>query len=55
MNRDALRRHRSQATDTAMFLEMPDDVFARAFGTEWFVEHGVDQPLRRGWIFSSRP
>ena len=53
--RAALRCHRSQVTDTSMFLEMPDDVFARAFGTEWFVEHGVDPPLRRGWIFESEP
>lgn len=49
--RAALRCHRSQVTDTSLFLEMPDDVFARAFGTEWFIEHGVDPPMREGWIF----
>jgi LmbE family N-acetylglucosaminyl deacetylase len=49
--RAALRCHRSQVTDTSLFLQMPEDLFARAFGTEWFIEHGVDPPSRRGWIF----
>lgn len=49
--REALRCHRSQVTDTSMFLQMPEDLFASAFGTEWFIEHGVDPPHRRGWIF----
>jgi len=51
--RAALRCHRSQVTDTSMFMEMPDDVFARVFGTEWFIEQGVDPPLRRGWLFGT--
>ena len=49
--RRALRCHRSQVSDTSMFLEMPEDAFARAFGTEWFIEHGVAPPMRHGWIF----
>jgi LmbE family N-acetylglucosaminyl deacetylase len=49
--RDAMRCHRSQIADTSFFLEMPDDAFASAFGTEWFIEHGVDPPYRTGWIF----
>ncbi len=49
--RAAIRCHRSQISDTSFFLEMPDEVFAMAFGTEWFIEHGVEPPVRRGWIF----
>lgn len=51
--RAAFRCHRSQIADTSFFLEMPDDAFADAFGTEWFIEHGVDPPYRYGWIFDS--
>jgi LmbE family N-acetylglucosaminyl deacetylase len=51
--RAAIAAHRSQVTDTSFFLQMPDEVFALAFGTEWFIEKGVEahgpQP---GWIFS---
>jgi LmbE family N-acetylglucosaminyl deacetylase len=50
--RAALFCHRSQITDTSFFLQMPEEVFAVAFGTEWYIEHGVTptgpQP---GWIF----
>jgi LmbE family N-acetylglucosaminyl deacetylase len=49
--RAAMRCHRSQIEDTSFFLEMPDDAFAEAFGTEWFIEHGSAPPYRRGWIF----
>jgi LmbE family N-acetylglucosaminyl deacetylase len=33
--------HASQVTDTQMFLGMPLDVFAMAFGTEWFIHKGA--------------
>ena len=49
--RAAMRCHRSQIADTSFFLEMPDEVFAMAFGTEWFIEHDARPPVRRGWIF----
>jgi len=50
--RSAIAAHRSQVTDTTMFLEMPDEVFSAAFRTEWYIEPGVegDGP-RPGWIF----
>jgi LmbE family N-acetylglucosaminyl deacetylase len=51
--RTAMRCHRSQISDTSFFLEMPDDLFAVAFGTEWFIEHDAVPPVRRGWIFES--
>jgi LmbE family N-acetylglucosaminyl deacetylase len=49
--RAGIRCHRSQISDTSFFLEMPDDVFALAFGTEWFIEHDARPPMRWGWIF----
>ena len=49
--REAMRCHRSQIEDTSFFLQMPDDVFARSFGTEWFIEHDAQPPVRHGWIF----
>ncbi|MEM9747425.1 MAG: PIG-L family deacetylase [Actinomycetota bacterium] len=49
--RSALRSHRSQVTDSSFFLEMSDEVFTRAFGTEWFIEHDRQPPWRDGWIF----
>jgi LmbE family N-acetylglucosaminyl deacetylase len=48
--RGALLRHRSQVTDTSFFLQMPDDVFAQAFGIEWFKRRGVSGPPVDGWL-----
>ena len=50
--RDAMRCHRSQIQDTSFFLQMPDDAFAASFGTEWFIEHDRQPPVRDGWIFA---
>jgi len=36
--RAALRAHQSQIDEQSFFSSMPDDVFAVAFGTEWFVD-----------------
>lgn len=49
--RQSLRAHRSQITDTSFFLEMPDDAFSTAFGTEWYIEKGAEPGLRTGWLF----
>ena len=43
--------HASQVSDSDFFVNMSDDAFARAFGTEWFIEPGAPGPMRRGWIF----
>jgi LmbE family N-acetylglucosaminyl deacetylase len=51
--RASMRCHRSQITDSSFFLEMPADVFAMAFGTEWFIEHDASPPHRQGWLFES--
>jgi LmbE family N-acetylglucosaminyl deacetylase len=42
--RDAMRAHASQIAPDNFFLAMPDDVFAVAFGTEWFIAHGRRRP-----------
>ena len=38
--RAAMRAHASQIRDDSFFLSMPDEVFAAAFGTEWFHRPG---------------
>jgi LmbE family N-acetylglucosaminyl deacetylase len=51
--RESIRCHRSQVTDTSFFLEMSEETFAHAFGTEWFIEKGVaPQGPKPGWFFS---
>ena len=51
--RVAIQCHRSQVSDTSFFLEMPDEAFAMAFGTEWFIEQDARPPIRSGWIFEA--
>ena len=49
--RDALACHRSQVSDTSMFLAVPPDAFAMMFGTEFYIEPGNGQPMTLGWPF----
>jgi LmbE family N-acetylglucosaminyl deacetylase len=49
--RDAVAAHRSQVSDTSFFLQMPEEAFAEAFGTEWFIEVGAPPGVRPGWLF----
>jgi LmbE family N-acetylglucosaminyl deacetylase len=39
--REAMTAHRSQIAADSFFLQLPAEAFAGAFGTEWFIEHGV--------------
>jgi LmbE family N-acetylglucosaminyl deacetylase len=48
--RAAIACHASQVTDTGMFLALPEEVFARAFSTEWYIEPGTSSGLRVGWL-----
>ncbi len=50
--RASIAAHKSQVTDTSFFLRMSDELFMMAFGTEWFIEPGVeaDGP-EAGWVF----
>ncbi|MEZ5380655.1 MAG: PIG-L family deacetylase [Microthrixaceae bacterium] len=38
LKRQAMVAHASQIGEDSWFLKMPEDVFAMAFGTEWFVD-----------------
>ncbi len=51
--RAAIAAHASQVRDSSFFLEMPDELFAMAFGREWFIEHDRTPPYRDGWIFDA--
>ncbi len=42
--RQSMVAHASQISDESFFMKMPPDVFAAAFGTEWFIEHGQRRP-----------
>ncbi len=42
--RASMQAHRSQISETDFFLTMPDEVFARAFGTEWYIADGPPPP-----------
>jgi len=48
--RAAMQAHESQIGPDSWFLQMDDDMFAGAFGTEWYIEHGSprsdDEPFR---------
>lgn len=49
--RAAMRAHRSQIADDSFFLALPDDRFAMAFGTEWFIRVGGDPAHREDDLF----
>jgi LmbE family N-acetylglucosaminyl deacetylase len=45
VKRDSMRAHASQIGETSFFLTMPDDAFAEAFGTEWYIRTGQPTPV----------
>ena len=50
----AIAAHRSQVSDQSFFLQMPPELFAQAFGREWFIEHDRrpdGSGPRLGWFF----
>ncbi|MDJ0768899.1 MAG: PIG-L family deacetylase [Ilumatobacter sp.] len=49
--RAAIAAHRSQVSDSSFFLQMPEEAFALAFGSEWYLEHDRDPGPRTGWFF----
>jgi len=52
--RAAIAAHRSQVSDQSFFLQMPEEMFAQAFGREWFIEHDRrpdGSGPRLGWLF----
>ncbi len=43
--RASMRAHASQISEQSFFLNMADDVFALAFGTEWYTRVGATRPV----------
>jgi LmbE family N-acetylglucosaminyl deacetylase len=39
--RASMAAHASQIDDNHFFLTLPDDAFAKSFGMEWYIRHGV--------------
>lgn len=42
--RAAMAAHASQVAADSFFLTLPDEAFAAAFGTEWFIAPGAPRP-----------
>jgi len=42
--RESMEAHASQISDESFFMKMPPEIFAMAFGTEWFIELGATRP-----------
>jgi LmbE family N-acetylglucosaminyl deacetylase len=40
--RASMAAHASQIAESSFFLSIPDEVFAEAFGDEWFIRHDVE-------------
>jgi LmbE family N-acetylglucosaminyl deacetylase len=49
--RDALACHASQVSDAGMMLEMPEEMFAKAFSLEWYSEATRQPGMVLGWPF----
>jgi LmbE family N-acetylglucosaminyl deacetylase len=49
--RKAMEAHASQIIDMGPFFAMPDDVFAAALGTEFYIRHGVEPGHRDHDVF----
>jgi LmbE family N-acetylglucosaminyl deacetylase len=47
--RASMRAHASQIGEQSWWLQMPDDLFAEALGTEWYVRHGNDEAPTQPW------
>jgi LmbE family N-acetylglucosaminyl deacetylase len=50
--RAAMAAHASQIDDNSFFLQMPPEVFRRAFGYEWFIHAGVAPGLKETDLFA---
>ena len=53
LKREALACHRSQVSDTSMFLSVPPEAFAMMFGTEFYIEPGAAEGMQSGSPFTA--
>lgn len=51
LKRRAMACHASQTSDIGLMLALPEAVYAVAFGTEYLVEPGSDDPMQHAWPF----
>jgi LmbE family N-acetylglucosaminyl deacetylase len=51
--RAAMAAHASQIDDNSFFLQMPPEVFRRAFGYEWFIHRGAKPPIHESDLFAA--
>jgi LmbE family N-acetylglucosaminyl deacetylase len=49
--RAALAAHSSQVDETSFFLQMPEEIFEVAFGTEWFIRRDAPAGTAETWLF----
>jgi LmbE family N-acetylglucosaminyl deacetylase len=52
IKREVMRAHASQINEESFFLKMPEDVFADAFGTEWFILRGAPAGIHEDDLFA---
>ena len=53
--RAAMRAHSSQIAEDSFFLALPDEAFAAAFGTEWFIRVGAAAGVTEDGLFPPLP
>jgi LmbE family N-acetylglucosaminyl deacetylase len=51
--RAAMAAHASQIDDNSFFLQMPPEVFRRAFGYEWFIHRDAKPPIHESDLFAT--
>jgi LmbE family N-acetylglucosaminyl deacetylase len=49
--RAAMQAHASQIDENSFFLQMPPDVFRRAFGYEWYIHKGEPAGIHESDLF----
>ena len=53
--RAAMRAHSSQIAPDSFFLALPDEAFALAFGTEWFIRVGASAGIAEDGLWAAPP
>jgi len=53
--RAAMQAHASQIDENSFFLQMPPEVFRRAFGYEWFIHKGEPPGIHESDLFDALP
>jgi LmbE family N-acetylglucosaminyl deacetylase len=54
LKRRAMAAHASQIPSDSFFMTLPDEAFATAFGTEWFIRQGAPEGTRESWLLEDQ-